>query len=76
MERTVKTKCSICTVDEECRHFAIYSFGSEGVWLRHRCELMVSKFISDCATIAMRVKREYFIENKRKALEEAKDVKV
>ena len=65
MERTVKTRCSICTKTDECRHFEIYVFGSEGVWLCHRGELTVCQFIRDCSTIAERVKMECHIKQKQ-----------
>jgi hypothetical protein len=59
-------QCDICNSTNQTRHFELYAFGSEGVWLclKHQCD--VNKFILDMQHAEMRIKRDVALERKRK----------
>lgn len=41
--------CDICREKTICRWFALFVNGSEGIYLCHKCEMLVVKFIREQA---------------------------
>ncbi len=54
-EKTMMTDCMVCGVTDECRHFDLYVFGSEGLWICRSCELGVVEFIRNLRNLVFRV---------------------
>jgi len=69
----LKTSCSCCFKVQVCRHFEIYVFGSEGVWLCRSCLSEVEKFIRELAYQSMRTKRNNALLETERLLAEVED---
>ena len=67
MNRDVRleTSCTTCHTNTECRHFEMYVFGSEGVWLCHDCEMKVYKFIEQLAHRWLNIKKDEVLAKRR-----------
>lgn len=57
----MKAYCTVCLEEAECRHFDLYTIGSEGTWLCHRCEMAVVEFIRQ-------MMRDLFLEKRNEYL--------
>ena len=61
--------CSICDKNAKVRHFSIYAFGSEGIWVCEMCSRAIARMVAELAYIIK--SRISWAKYKEKAREKA-----
>lgn len=59
------TMCDMCLKVKETTHFNLYTSGSEGTNLCHKCEMAVVDFIVEQTHIALRKRKEEHIQRQK-----------
>jgi len=58
-------QCSVCNKMEEVRHIPLYVFGSEGIFLCHKCEMNLVEYVRKTSMDFMRKRKEEYLRKNK-----------
>jgi len=62
----MKMRCMMCPNENiTVKHFPLYTIGSEGTYLCHDCQLLVTDFVRMMMSHHMRIKRNEVLQRKQ-----------